>query len=53
MDYIGNEIANTYWEYKKPVKKMPNNPSPEDRIKFAIEKYVKKLYTDPKGCNPV
>lgn len=55
MDNIGNEIANSYWEYNtSPVaKKLTQNSTLEERIRYAQDKYIRKKFVDPAGVNPV
>lgn len=53
MDYIGNGIANQYWEFKKPTRRIAYNANPDERVRFVQEKYMRKLYTNPKAVNPV
>lgn len=53
MDHVGNEIANSYWEYKKPTRTLAPNSSSDDRVRFVTEKYIRKLYSNPKSQNPV
>lgn len=53
MDYVGNAISNLYFEFKKPTRILTANSSPDDRIRFVTDKYVKLLYANPKSQNPV
>ncbi|EAS01779.2 ARF GTPase activator (macronuclear) [Tetrahymena thermophila SB210] len=53
MDYVGNAIANSYWEFKKPPRRITFNAQPDERVRFVTEKYVRKLYCNPKAINPV
>lgn len=55
MDNIGNEIANSYWEFSiTPVlKRLTQNSSLEERIRYAQDKYIRKKFVDPNGVNPV
>lgn len=53
MDHVGNEIANSYWEFKSPTKSIAMNAGSDDRIRFVTDKYIRKLYANPKSQNPV
>jgi len=53
MDHVGNEIANSYWEFKKPTKRIAFNALPEERVRFVNDKYIRKMYSNPKSQNPV
>lgn len=53
MDHVGNEIANSYWEFKKPQRQLAANSDPEERVRFVTDKYVRKQYANPKSQNPV
>lgn len=49
MDHVGNEIANSYWEFKIPSRKIAFNAQPDERVRFVTDKYMRKLYANPKS----
>lgn len=53
MDLIGNRIANSYYLFKQPLNKLRDTSQPDERFRFAKDKYVHKLYFKPGGVNPV
>lgn len=53
LDNLGNEVSNSYWEFKTPIKRPTINSNLDERIKFAVEKYVKKKYINPDVISPV
>lgn len=53
MDYVGNGVANQYWEFKKPARTIATNSQPDERVRFITDKYVRKIYANPKIMNPV
>jgi len=45
MDHVGN----SYWEFKKPAKRITFNATPEERVRFVNDKYIRKMYANPKS----
>jgi len=55
MSYVGNKLANDYYEYKLPhnFRRITMNTTPEDCFRFVKDKYIKKNFAPPNYPTPV
>lgn len=55
MDNIGNQAANSFWEYSMPQSRkcLTTTSTSEERKNFIYEKYIRKKYINSKMPNPI
>jgi len=55
MSYVGNKLANDYYEYKLPhdFRRITINTGPEECSRFVKDKYIKKIFSPPNYPTPV